>query len=110
MPTSLLNCTQLRCIDYTGNPIENIHPLITRFLNRMNNIDNPHYNDTQSVHNHNIHESIRVSILNIFKDKINMSFEEVQEQIIVDDILNKKNKRTINKILWGCYRTFNFIF
>ena len=39
LPTSLLNCTQLRCIDYTWNPIENIHPLITRFLNRMTNIN-----------------------------------------------------------------------
>jgi hypothetical protein len=61
---SILNCRFLTAINYTNNQIENIHPAITRFLNRTV------YNDRQSVHNGNVQESVRQSILNILSTRL----------------------------------------
>jgi hypothetical protein len=94
---SLLNCRQLREIYYNGNPIENTHPLITRFLNRMHNMVQTVYNDTHSVHNHNIQESIRTSIINVFKYEITLSFEEINKQILTDEILTQKTKEILTE-------------
>ena len=62
----------LQLIYYGGNPIENIHPRISRVLEnlerRRNNGDNDDeeqntiYNDKQNVHNNTIQKSIKESI------------------------------------------------
>jgi Leucine-rich repeat (LRR) protein len=54
LPMSILNCRSLISINYNDNEIENIHPAITRFLNRTKNRNMTIYNDRQSVHNGNI--------------------------------------------------------
>jgi Leucine-rich repeat (LRR) protein len=69
LPISLLNCRNLTKMYYNDNPIENIHPSLTRFLNRQQNRKQTVYNDRQSVHNGNIQQSIRQSIINILGDK-----------------------------------------
>ena len=76
-----------RCqIFYYGNQIEYLNPAVQRFLNQaavqrfLNQefIFNTIYNDMQSVHDHNIQESIRKSIQYIMnikpKENINISF------------------------------------
>jgi Leucine-rich repeat (LRR) protein len=67
LPISLLNCRNLNDIIYHDNPIENIHPAINRLINRTKNRYLTVYNDNQSVHNGNVQESIKTSIMNILK-------------------------------------------
>ena len=68
LPMSLLNCRHLNGINYHNNQIENIHPAINRLINRIKYKDSTIYNDSQSVHDSNVQESIRKSIINILKD------------------------------------------
>jgi Leucine-rich repeat (LRR) protein len=70
LPMSILNCRFLTAIDHRNNQIENIHPAITRFLNRTKNRNMTVYNDTQSVHNGNVQASVRQSILNILSTRL----------------------------------------
>jgi Leucine-rich repeat (LRR) protein len=70
LPMSILNCRFLTEIDKSSNPIENIHPAITRFLNRTKNRNMTVYNDRQSVHNGNIQASVRQSIINILSTRL----------------------------------------
>jgi Leucine-rich repeat (LRR) protein len=70
LPMSILNCRFLTAINYNDNPIENIHPAITRFLNRTKNRNMTVYNDRQSVHNGNIQVSVRQSIINILSTRL----------------------------------------
>jgi Leucine-rich repeat (LRR) protein len=70
LPISILNCRFLTEINYGSNPIENIHPAITRFINRTKNRNMTVYNDRQSVHNSNIQESVRQSIINILSTRL----------------------------------------
>jgi Leucine-rich repeat (LRR) protein len=70
LPMSILNCRFLTVINYNDNEIENIHPAITRFINRTKNRNITVYNDRQSVHNANIQESVRQSILNILSTRL----------------------------------------
>jgi Leucine-rich repeat (LRR) protein len=69
LPISLINCEDLKIIYYSDNPMENINPIILRFLNQIKNRYITIYNDRQSVHNGNIQESIRQSIVNILSDQ-----------------------------------------
>jgi Leucine-rich repeat (LRR) protein len=71
LPMSILNCRFLTEINYNNNQIENIHPAITRFINRTKNRNITVYNDRQSVHNGNVQESVRQSILNILSTRLN---------------------------------------
>jgi Leucine-rich repeat (LRR) protein len=70
LPMSILNCRFLTKIYYGNNPIENIHPAITRFINRTKNNNMTVYNDRQSVHNGNVQESVRQSIINILSMRL----------------------------------------
>ena len=92
LPLELLNLRRLTRFYHEDNPIENIHPLITRFLNRQTTIRQHVYSDAQSVHNHNIQESVKTSLINLFKDnKSNFDFKE----IIEDDVLTIKVKEAL---------------
>jgi Leucine-rich repeat (LRR) protein len=70
LPMSILNCRFLTVINYSNNQTETIHPAITRFLNRTKNRNITVYNDRQSVHNGNVQESVRQSILNILSTRL----------------------------------------
>ena len=87
LPLSLINCIDLKIIYYDSNPLENIHPVLQRFLNRRKNNILSVYNDKQSVHNHNIQESIKKSIMNILQDtKTNLSIDSIINDVILTDI------------------------
>ena len=53
LPSEIGQLTRLIIFQYFNNPIEYIPPQVVRFLNRMKKTQNV-YNDSQSVHNHNI--------------------------------------------------------
>lgn len=89
LPLTLLNCKYLNTLRCENNPIENIHPRIYNFLGNQKIGIISVYGDTQSVHNHNIQESVKNSIINIFKD----TYEEISlYHIINDDILTEQTK------------------
>jgi hypothetical protein len=70
LPMSILNCRSLTAMNYNDNQIENIHPTITRFINRTKHRGITVYNDRQSVHNGNIQVSVRQSIINILSTRL----------------------------------------
>jgi len=76
---------------YDGNQIEYIPPNVQRFLDRLHNGQYV-YNDTQSVHNHQIQESIRNSINKIISVKPKIRNKQMISQIMSDDILTNKTK------------------
>ena len=74
LPISILNCVNLTEIVTIGTPLDN-PPIINRFIARINDQNTNRtlrngfsvYNDSQSVHNHSIQESIRESIFALLK-------------------------------------------
>lgn len=97
LPLSIIECRNLQKFHYNNNPLEPLHPLIVRFLSKQLYKDLIVYSDSQSVHNHNIQESIRSSIYNLLKDKIVMDIKTVKQNIKNDSIINKVTKNTIVK-------------
>ena len=95
LPLQLLELRNLISFDYSNNPIENIHPLIFRWLERQKNKSLQVYNDTQSVHNHSIQECIKKSIYNLLNDRIITPLEKVLDEIINDHILTDKVKEAL---------------
>ena len=95
LPLHLLELRNLTCFDYSGNPIENIHPLVSRWLKHQKNKSLQVYNDTQSVHNHSIQEYIKKSIYNLLNDRIITPLEKVLEEIINDLLLTDKVKEAL---------------
>ena len=67
LSAELGNLIRLRAFCFFDNPLTNIPPNVQRLINRIDNIQDV-YHDTQSVHNHEIQQSIRKSILNILND------------------------------------------
>ena len=58
----------LRYFYYSNNEII-MNPIIQRFINRMDNIENHKlYNDGQNVHTSSVQQSIGNSIINLLKD------------------------------------------
>ena len=53
------------------------------------------YNDKQNIHNHNIQNSFRNSLNNIFKDKELLDLPIIKQQILKNCILTEKTKREI---------------
>jgi Leucine-rich repeat (LRR) protein len=79
LPIGLINLEQLTYIDFSDNPIEYIHSVLSRFLNIamdaqrscvIKNMKKQVYNDTQSVHNGSVQASIRQSIINILSTRL----------------------------------------
>jgi Leucine-rich repeat (LRR) protein len=86
----LNNFPNLRSIDCNNNPIEFISPVLRRIMNKtFQNV----YNDNQSVHNHNIQETVRKSINNIIS--IKPTIKNLSEYIINDTILSNSTKEIL---------------
>jgi hypothetical protein len=99
LPIQLINLIQCDGIDYHGNPIEYIPPPLRRFLNRHKNVGTGVYNDTQNVHDHNIQESIKNSIFNIINDKLEITTNDINQQIVEDDILKTTVKQQLQEYI-----------
>jgi Leucine-rich repeat (LRR) protein len=99
IPLWMLDLRRLERFFWSGNPIENIHPLIDRWLDRMYahalNGDKQVYSDKQNVHNSNIQRSFRSSLVNIMKDKNLITLCECKNYIIENDILSEQIKREL---------------
>lgn len=93
IPYSIINLRRLQDFYYSGNYVENIHPSVTRFLDKMKNTKNI-YNDSQSVHKHSIQESVKKSISNIISHHHNMNMD-VLNLILHDPILDKDTREAL---------------
>jgi len=102
LPLSLLG---LRCIRhirefiYSDNPIEYYHPLVQRWLERLNNGiiggNNKVYSDGQNVHNSSIQKSFRNSLGNLLKDENFLSLEECKKHVLERNELEEQTKREL---------------
>ena len=96
IPNVIIYCKHLRGFNYENNEIENISPIVNRFLNRLYNINELQiYNDKQNIHNHIIQESIFNSILNIINQNFIINNSEIINNIIHDTILTEKTKKLL---------------
>ena len=86
------NLVNLTSLQYQNNIINHIPPNIVRILNRFQNGQNV-YNDGQNVHNHNIQESIKISVNNILK--IKPIITDTTDLILNDTILTNKTKEIL---------------
>ena len=77
---------------YHNNIINHISPNILRRLNRFKNGQDV-YNDGQNVHNHNIQESIKISVNNILK--IEPIITDTTDLILNDTILTNETKEIL---------------
>ena len=68
IPISIINLRRLNKFYCGGNPIENLNPIVRRFLymiqNRGGNIHNV-YSDSQNVHTSSIQKCIKESLIKI---------------------------------------------
>jgi len=84
---------------HTGNPIGYYHPLVQRWLERLNNGviggNNKVYSDGQNIHNSNIQKSFRNSLENLLKDRNTLSLEECKKQVIECNELEEQTKREL---------------
>ena len=80
LPSYIGNFINLKFLYYNNNPIENIPPNIIRMLNRNRNMQRV-YDDRQSVHNHNVQECIKNSILNV------LNGQPINPDLLINEIL-----------------------
>jgi len=80
LPIEWSRLINLMTIYYFNNPIEYIPPSIQRILNRQKDGQNI-YQDTQSIHNHQIQISLRRSIEYLIKDKPSISIDQMKQEI-----------------------------
>ena len=96
---SLLELKQLNKFYYHDNPIENIHPLVQRWLdrrlNRRVNNNNKVYSDRQNIHNSTIQKSFRNSLGNLLKDENTSSLEECKKHVLECNELDEQVKREL---------------
>jgi len=96
---SLLELRHLNVFYHTGNPIENIHPLVQRWLERLDRgmIDGNSkvYSDGQNIHNFTIQKSFRNSLGNLLKDENTLSLEECKKHVIECSELEEQVKREL---------------
>ena len=99
LPLFLLELINLRKFNYHGNPIEYVHPLVDRWLDRFNDGvisgNNKVYSDSQNIHNSNIQRSLRNSLGNLLKDKGILSLDECKKYIIECNELEEQVKREL---------------
>ena len=89
--SEICNLINLRDFYYSNNPIEYINPQILRFLNDSKNI-NKIYNDSESVHNHQIQNGIKHSIKYIMSINPTIRKDQLNTLIINNQILTQKTK------------------
>ena len=83
---------------YYNNKIEYVPPNVQRLINRLEQIyqnSQVIYDDTQSVHNHNIQECIKKSISYVMSQKPCLNGEQLIDFITQNDILNEKTKQLL---------------
>jgi len=94
-----LELKQLNKFYYHDNPIENIHPLVQRWLdrrlNRRVNNNNKVYSDRQNIHNSTIQKSFRNSLGNLLKDENTSSLEECKKHVLECNELDEQVKREL---------------
>jgi len=95
IPLNILEFRQLRHVDLITNPIENIHPLVDRWLDRVNRGNNVIYSDKQNIHNSNIQSSFRNSLENIIKDKDLANLDICKNYVVESEILTENVKREL---------------
>ena len=98
LPSEIGQLINLRSFYYSDNEIEYIPPNVQRLINRLQHTHQNGqgiYNDTQSVHNHNIQECIKKSISYVMSQKPSLNNEQLIEFITENDILNKITKQLI---------------
>jgi len=90
IPLWIIYLPILRKLGISNNPIENLHPAITRFLN--NNKTNQNiYSDNQSVHNYNIEFTTNKSVIDFissYKCKETDVYELINELNIPINVKN----------------------
>jgi len=96
---SLLELRHLTTFDDCGNPIENIHPLVERWLDRLNRgtigDNNKVYSDGQNIHNSTIQKSFKNSLGNLLKDENTLLLEECKKHVLECDELEEQVKREL---------------
>ena len=99
LPLSLLELRHLKVFCNIRNPIENIHPPVQRWLERLNRGtiggNNKVYSDGQNIHNSTIQKSFRNSLGNLLKDKNTLSLDECKKQILECNELEEQVKREL---------------
>jgi len=98
LPPEIGYLINLRIFHYTYNEIEYIPPNVLRLINRLHiqYIKNQGiYNDAQSVHNHNIQKCIIKCINYIMSQVPDINFEQLNEYIINNEILNDNTKQLL---------------
>ncbi|ATZ80678.1 leucine rich repeat protein [Bodo saltans virus] len=94
IPIEIINCRNLNEFYYSNNEIEYIPPQVQRWFNRHNYIQKI-YNDTQSVHNHNIQQCISNSINYVMKLKPNLDIESLKTHILNNNLLKEQTKQLL---------------
>jgi len=98
LPSEIGQLINLQTFNYSNNEIEYIPPNVQRLINRLRQTHQNGqgiYNDTQSVHNHNIQECIRKSISYVMSQKPSLNNEQLIEFVTENDILNKITKQIL---------------
>ena len=96
LPITLLQCIHLNNLSFEGNEIEYIPPVLIRFFDdKQENAGLRVYDDSQSVHNHNIQNSIRRSIYSVLKDRVFLDSEDTMESILLDAALTEQTKSAL---------------
>lgn len=94
IPIEITRCMHLDTFYYSNNAIEYIPPQVRRFFD-MRRFVQKVYNDTQSVHNHNIQTGIFNSISYIMQKKPLLTPENLKTNILNNNILEQKTKEII---------------
>lgn len=94
IPYKLIYLKRLRRFSYISNPVENIHPNIQTFLDRIKTKIEYAYNDTQSVHKSSIQKSVKISIQNILSVKYDTE-EDILSVVKKDNILSQDCKNSL---------------
>jgi hypothetical protein len=94
LPSGIGQLINLESFQYHNNEIEYIPPNVQRLFNRMQNSQGI-YNDTQSVHNHNIQECIRKSIGYVMSQKPTLNDKQLIETITENKILSQTTKQLL---------------
>ena len=89
--SEICNLINLHDFYYSNNPIEYINPQILRFINARKNIHKI-YNDSESVHNHQIQNGITNSIKYIMSINPTIRKDQLNTLIINNQILTQKTK------------------
>jgi hypothetical protein len=101
IPIGIIYLPNLSWVSYRDNEITNLHPAITRWLNRSKTTQNV-YSNSQSVHDHNIEASTNESIIKFISGhKVNNTD--------VFDLIDKLSIDVKTKNLLKTYCNSNYI-